>query len=84
MEWWATADGRYRYFADHVAEARTEDKGDHHRWVYCIVCDKTYVTRRGARGCSCGRTTLLPVTRDAAGTIRKMRPKGAYHCGVTF
>lgn len=83
-EWWATRDGRRGHFLATMATARTEDPLAHHKWVYCTVCDKTYVTRRGAVGCSCGRITLIPVTSDSAETIRTMRPKGAYHCGVTF
>ena len=71
--WWATRDGRYRHLVDQVAEARAEDPLAHHRWVYCTVCDKAYVTRRGANGCSCGRITLIPITNAAGQELSKLQ-----------
>ena len=71
--WWASRDGRYRHLVDQVAEARAEDPHAHHRWVYCTVCDKAYVTRRGAIGCSCGRVTLIPITTAAGEELCKLQ-----------
>ena len=71
--WWASRDGRYRHLVDQIAEARAEDKGQDHKWVYCTVCDKAYVTRRGAVGCSCGRITLIPITNDAGNELWKLQ-----------
>ena len=55
-------------------EVRRANAQSHHKYVYCMTCDRVMCMRSGANGCYTGHIGIVEISDASYETLRTKRP----------